>query len=299
MDRFQLYRAAQNLMAGSRDCAGRPHQAMSAARDLLREYQIPYRLGSRNPHPGETCSMRQLSRRRFARAVIVRTRWLRCEFHRCEPGRLRSQRSLRRCGCCRASGAQAIEDGAFVSTFATWAWRLCSPRRTRDCAVQGLKEIVQDGLSIEFMILEFAEAAKLYVPLTRLDLIRNTARPMPGRAGVNRLGSQQCQDEARVRKAMKDMAGELLKLYATRATAQGRPFPRTTNFKRNLKTHSITTKPTISYRDSGIKYDMESTTPWTAVVRRCGLWKNRSRMRAAFKAVQDGKQVAVLTRRRF
>jgi transcription-repair coupling factor (superfamily II helicase) len=37
---------------------------------------------------------------------------------------------------------------------------------------QGLKEIAQDGLSVEFMILEFAEGAKLYVPLTRLDLIQ-------------------------------------------------------------------------------------------------------------------------------
>ncbi len=57
---------------------------------------------------------------------------------------------------------------------------------------QGLKEIVQDGLSVEFMILEFAERRKLYVPLTRLDLIQKYRSTDTGPAPVlNRLGSQQ------------------------------------------------------------------------------------------------------------
>ena len=88
---------------------------------------------------------------------------------------------------------------------------------------QGLKEIVQDGLSVEFMILEFAEPAKLYVPLTRLDLIQKYRSTDAGPAPVlNRLGSQQwAKTKARVRKAMQDMAAELLKLYAERTTAQG------------------------------------------------------------------------------
>ena len=88
---------------------------------------------------------------------------------------------------------------------------------------QGLKEIVQDGLSVEFMILEFAEAAKLYVPLTRLDLIQKYRSTDTGPAPVlNRLGSQQwAKTKARVRKAMQDMTGELVKLYAERTTAQG------------------------------------------------------------------------------
>ncbi len=88
---------------------------------------------------------------------------------------------------------------------------------------QGLKEIVQDGLAVEFMILEFAEQAKLYVPLTRLDLIQKYRSTDTGPAPVlNRLGSQQwVKTKARVKKAMQDMAAELLKLYAQRHTAQG------------------------------------------------------------------------------
>ena len=88
---------------------------------------------------------------------------------------------------------------------------------------QGLKEIVQDGLAVEFMILEFAEQAKLYVPLTRLDLIQKYRSTDTGPAPVlNKLGSQQwVKTKARVKKAMQDMAAELLKLYAQRHTAAG------------------------------------------------------------------------------
>ena len=95
---------------------------------------------------------------------------------------------------------------------------------------QGLKEIVQDGLAVEFMILEFAEQAKLYVPLTRLDLIQKYRSTDTGPAPrLNRLGSQQwVKTKARVRKAMQDMAAELLKLYAQRHTAQGNAFSPTT-----------------------------------------------------------------------
>src|SRR6185312_4172532 len=91
---------------------------------------------------------------------------------------------------------------------------------------QGLKEIVQDGLSVEFMILEFAEQARLYVPLTRLDLIQKYRSTETGPApALNKLGSQQwAKTKQRVRKAMQDMAAELLKLYAQRHTAQGTSF---------------------------------------------------------------------------
>ncbi len=87
----------------------------------------------------------------------------------------------------------------------------------------GLKEIEQDGISVEFMVLEFAEQARLYVPLTRLDLIQKYRSTDAGPAPVlNRLGSQQwAKTKARVRKAMQDMADELLKLYAQRKAAHG------------------------------------------------------------------------------
>ncbi len=164
---------------------------------------------------------------------------------------------------------------------------------------QGLKEIVQDGLSVEFMILEFAEQAKLYVPLTRLDLIQKYRSTDTGPAPVlNRLGSQQwAKTKARVRKAMQDMAGELLKLYAERHTAQGTAFSKDNEFQREFEDafdYSETDDQLTAIR--AIKYDMESTTPMDRLL--CGdvgYGKTEVAMRAAFKAVQDGKQVAVLT----
>jgi len=164
---------------------------------------------------------------------------------------------------------------------------------------QGLKEIVQDGLAVEFMILEFAEQAKLYVPLTRLDLIQKYRSTDAGPAPVlNRLGSQQwVKTKARVRKAMQDMAAELLKLYAERHTAQGTSFSKDNEFQKEFEDafdYNETDDQLSAIR--AIKYDMESTTPMDRLL--CGdvgYGKTEVAMRAAFKAVQDGKQVAVLT----
>jgi len=164
---------------------------------------------------------------------------------------------------------------------------------------QGLKEIVQDGLAIEFMILEFAEQAKLYVPLTRLDLIQKYRSTDTGPAPqLNKLGSQQwVKTKARVRKAMQDMAAELLKLYAQRHTAEGTAFSPDNDFQREFE-------DSFDYRETddqitaiaAVKQDMEATTPMDRLL--CGdvgYGKTEVAMRAAFKAVQDGKQVAVLT----
>jgi len=164
---------------------------------------------------------------------------------------------------------------------------------------QGLKEIVQDGLSVEFMILEFADQAKLYVPLTRLDLIQKYRSSDTGPAPeLSKLGSQQwTKTKARVRKAMQDMAAELLILYARRQTAQGTAFTPDNEFQKSFE-------DAFDYNETddqlsaiaAIKQDMESPTPMDRLL--CGdvgYGKTEVAMRAAFKAVQDGKQVAVLT----
>ena len=83
-----------------------------------------------------------------------------------------------------------------------------------------------DGGNAEFMILEYAEGARLYIPLTRLDLVQKYRSAEGGRPLLSRLGTQQwAKTKARVKKAMQDMADELLKLYAERKTAEGHAFP--------------------------------------------------------------------------
>ncbi len=163
----------------------------------------------------------------------------------------------------------------------------------------GLKEIQQDGLNVEFMVLEFAEAARLYVPLTRLDLIQKYRSTDAGPAPVlNKLGNQQwAKTKARVKKAMADMADELLKLYAQRRAAEGHPFPTDNEFQREFEDafdYNETDDQLSAIAD--IKRDMESTMPMDRLL--CGdvgYGKTEVAMRAAFKAVQDAKQVAVLT----
>jgi len=164
----------------------------------------------------------------------------------------------------------------------------------------GLRVIEENGQPpLELMILEFADEAKLYVPLTRLDLIQkyrsSETGPAPER---NRLGTQSWQKtKARVKKAMADMSGELIKLYAQRKAAVGTAFTPDTNMQREFEDafdFNETDDQLTAIAD--IKRDMESTQPMDRLL--CGdvgYGKTEVAMRAAFKAVQDGKQVAVLT----
>ena len=270
---------------------------------VLREYQVPYRLGSRVTHHGSETILEEASYLAGDLRVPVIVR-----------AQIANGVSFPNSNVI-VFGANDLSDEADITARP-------EPRRSktaafvsdfRDLAVgdyvvhvehgiaqyQGLKEIVQDALSVEFMILEFAEQAKLYVPLTRLDLIQKYRSTDAGPAPVlNRLGSQQwTKTKARVRKAMQDMAGELLKLYAERQTAQGTAFSPDNEFQKEFE-------DSFDYNEtddqltaiSAIKQDMESTTPMDRLL--CGdvgYGKTEVAMRAAFKAVQDGKQVAVLT----
>jgi transcription-repair coupling factor (superfamily II helicase) len=294
----------KNLMATeTRIVLAAPHQGdVERLATVLRDYEVPYRLGSRAPRPGETILDEGSYHSGDLRVpVIVRSPLA--------AGVAFGESNL------IVFGANDLSDEADVAARP-------EPKRSKTAAFvsdfrdlgigdyvvhvdhgiaqyQGLKEIVQDGLSVEFMILEFAEGAKLYVPLTRLNLIQKYRSTETGPAPVlSKLGSQQwTRTKARVRKAMQDMAGELLKLYAERHTAEGTAFSKDNEFQREFEDafdYTETDDQMAAIR--AIKYDMESTTPMDRLL--CGdvgYGKTEVAMRAAFKAVQDGKQVAVLT----
>ena len=163
---------------------------------------------------------------------------------------------------------------------------------------QGLREIPQeDGGTAEFMILEYAEGARLYVPLTRLDLVQKYRSSEGVKPVLNRLGTQQWQKtKARVKKAMKDMAEELLKLYAARRTAQGHAFAADSEWQREFE-DSFEFSETDDQMSAiiDVKHDMEASTPMDRLL--CGdvgYGKTEVSMRAAFKAVSDNRQVVVL-----
>jgi len=162
---------------------------------------------------------------------------------------------------------------------------------------QGLKELNQGDGPAEFMLLEFAEAARLYVPLTRLDLIQKYRSSEGAKPPLSHLGTQAwAKTKARVRKAMKDMADELLKLYAQRQMAQGHAFPADTEWMKEFEdAFEFTETEDQGQAIIDVKNDMESGRPMDRLL--CGdvgYGKTEVAMRAAFKAISDNKQVAVL-----
>ena len=162
---------------------------------------------------------------------------------------------------------------------------------------QGLKEINQGDGNAEFMLLEYAEAARLYVPLTRLDLIQKYRSSEGAKPALSHLGTQAwAKTKARVRKAMKDMADEMLKLYAARKLAQGHSFSADSEFVREFEdAFEFSETEDQAQAITDVIRDMESSQPMDRLL--CGdvgYGKTEVAMRAAFKAVSDNKQVAVL-----
>jgi transcription-repair coupling factor (superfamily II helicase) len=162
---------------------------------------------------------------------------------------------------------------------------------------QGLKEINQGDGNAEFMLLEYADAARLYVPLTRLDLVQKFRSAEGVKPALNHLGTATwAKTKARVRKAMKDMTEELLKLYAQRKAAEGHAFPPDNQWMREFEDafeYSETEDQDQAIKD--VKRDMESQQPMDRLL--CGdvgYGKTEVAMRATFKALNDNKQVAVL-----
>ncbi|MDX2267605.1 MAG: transcription-repair coupling factor [Bryobacter sp.] len=161
----------------------------------------------------------------------------------------------------------------------------------------GIKTIQQGDSSGEFLLLEYAGEAKLYVPVTRLDLITKYRGAGETKSSLDKLGGASwSKTKARVRARVRDMADELLKLYAERRMAKGFAFSPDSNWQREFEDafeYSPTKDQVSAVRD--IKRDMESDMPMDRlVVGDVGFGKTEVAMRAVFKALGDGKQVAVL-----
>jgi transcription-repair coupling factor (superfamily II helicase) len=147
----------------------------------------------------------------------------------------------------------------------------------------------------EFMELRYAGDDKLFVPLDRLDLVQKyTGGATPA---LDKLGGTTWEKaKTRVKKAMRDMAEELLKLYAARKAVPGHAFGANTHWQQEFDDafeYDLTPDQKTAITD--IVRDMETPTPMDRLL--CGdvgYGKTEVAMRAAFKAVMDGKQVAFL-----
>jgi transcription-repair coupling factor (superfamily II helicase) len=161
----------------------------------------------------------------------------------------------------------------------------------------GLRQVVVEGAAGEFMLLRFADDAKLYVPLARLDLVQKYQSLGGEPPTLDRLGTTVWETrKSRVRKSVDDMADQLLALYAERKTAVGHAFPADSNFQREFEdAFEFEETPDQLRAIEDVKRDMESTLPMDRLL--CGdvgYGKTEVAMRAAFKALSDSKQVAVL-----
>ena len=159
----------------------------------------------------------------------------------------------------------------------------------------GLKKISVGLETQEFMELRYAGEDKLFVPVERLDLVQKYTGST--RPGLDKLGGTTWEKaKTRVKKAMRDMAEELLKLYASRKAVPGHAFTADSHWQQEFE-DAFQWELTVDQRNAvdDIKRDMESPTPMDRLL--CGdvgYGKTEVAMRAAFKAVMDGKQVAVL-----
>ncbi|MBP7934026.1 MAG: transcription-repair coupling factor [Phycisphaerae bacterium] len=151
--------------------------------------------------------------------------------------------------------------------------------------------------SEEFLTLEFADAARMHVPVSQIDLVQKyigagAASPQLSKLG----GTRWAKTKERVEEAVSDLAAELLRIQAVRASQPGISFPEDTPWQREFEGSFIYTETEDQLSAmTDIKRDMRKSMPMDRLL--CGdvgYGKTELAIRAAFKAVEYGKQVAVL-----
>jgi transcription-repair coupling factor (superfamily II helicase) len=161
----------------------------------------------------------------------------------------------------------------------------------------GLQTLVVDDQTNEFLALEYADNAKLYVPVTHLHLINRYSGGEDALAPLHRLGNDQWQKaKDKAAREVRDVAAELLEIYARRDARQGHAFIYDVNdYKRFASTFPFEETPDQEVAIEAVINDMLNSKPMDRLV--CGdvgFGKTEVAMRAAFIATQTGKQVAIL-----
>ena len=161
----------------------------------------------------------------------------------------------------------------------------------------GMTKVAQGNRQEDLMMIEYADRAKLYLPLSRLDLVQKHHGAGGRPPALDRMGGQTWEKaKSKVKAKLLDMADELLKLYAERRLAKGFAFSPDGPFQQEFEdAFRYTPTPDQVTATADVKTDMESPEAMDRLI--CGdvgFGKTEVAMRAAFKALGDGKQVAVL-----
>ena len=162
---------------------------------------------------------------------------------------------------------------------------------------KGIKQIETDGSKKDYFELEFANRVKLYLPLERINMLQKFIGDSNVSPKLSNLKSEEFQKtKLKVKKSIITVAKELLKVYAQREKLKGFKFPEDTEWQREFESSfPYVETPDQIKAIKEIKTDMESEKPMDRLL--CGdvgYGKTEIALRAAFKAVMSGKQVAVL-----
>jgi transcription-repair coupling factor (superfamily II helicase) len=161
----------------------------------------------------------------------------------------------------------------------------------------GIERLVVEGRETECLLVQYQDGDKLFVPVEQLDLLQKYVGKDGEPPALSKLGGAGWERiKARTKKAIKEMAEELVKIYALRQARPGHAFKGDSRWQKELEA-SFIYEDTIDQAcaSSEVKRDMEQPKPMDRLV--CGdvgYGKTEVAIRAAFKAVMDGKQVAVL-----
>ena len=162
----------------------------------------------------------------------------------------------------------------------------------------GIHRMEVQGAIKDYLKIQYSGADVLYVPVTQLDLLsRYTAPGDEEKIKLAKLGGDAWQKtRSRVKKATEDMAKELIELYARRQQAPGYAFPPDGEWQRDFETRFAYDETDDQLTAAAeIKKDMEQPRPMDRLL--CGdvgFGKTEVALRAAFKAIMGGKQVAIL-----
>ncbi len=197
------------------------------------------------------------------------------------------ERSLRR--------RQPVQRAAFLSDLVPGSYLVHTDHGIGRFA--GTRRMEGGDREREYLVLEYAEGDKLYVPTDQLDRVSPYTAPGERVPTLTRLGTQEwSRSKERARASTREMARELLALYASREVTSGIAFSADTPWQREMEDSFPYTETSDQLQSiSDIKEDMETDRPMDRLV--CGdvgYGKTEVALRAAFKAVMDGFQVAVL-----
>ncbi len=162
---------------------------------------------------------------------------------------------------------------------------------------QGLVTLIVEGVSREYLMVQYAGADRLYVPIHQADRLSKYIGSDERPPALHRLGTAEWEHvKVRAQTAAAEVARELLELYAARELVEGHTFSQDTAWQQELEASF----PYVETEDQlraiqEVKSDMERPRPMDRLI--CGdvgYGKTEVALRAAFKAAQDGKQVAIL-----